>query len=94
MFFHVHYEQVTTLFLLQFGAISTCKLLQISLALQAHAILLSLKNFQVLINTKLHLKSYYSLHKRELHPCAGGNVILQSNDYQQQIHSERQFMLI
>ena len=47
--------------------VSTCKFfkkLQITFALQARAILLSLKNLQVLIKTKLHSKSCYYQYKR------------------------------
>ena len=59
-FFYIvlHYFQVITSFQVQFDVISTCKSvfqrLQIALAQQAHAILLSLKNVLMAINTKLH----------------------------------------
>ena len=59
MLFHVNYWKVTTWFLMQFDVISTCKFFQkqqIALTLQACAILLSLKNLPVLVNTKLHWK--------------------------------------
>ena len=53
------------------------QILQIVLALQAHAIWLSLKNLLVLINTNLHSKSCYYLFF-QLSPINNSCILLNS----------------
>ena len=67
MFFHVHYEQAITWFLLQFGVIGNCKLFKdhkLHLPYRLVQFCYLWKNLPVVINTKLHSKSCYCLYKQ------------------------------